>query len=366
MMSIPMVSPRSCALAALAALAALSAVQACETQEPSEEQRQAFRAAKTAALVVDQLYPDAEGVSLPIAAAGWRLLGYCGLTKAAPGAAADLAVSITVTGYPDGSQYDPGQVFLYTGAFLEGEVGLAAANVPEYTAFFSGQYGPESVLVVQMGGQQWSRLNRPSGAPFRAALAEPGSLYAILLQTLRQVFGADAVARALGDRDPDMRLAAALDLVSVGDTRATPALSALLQGTDAYRRQRAAEALGELRDPAAVPSLIAALQGGPVDVRESAAVALGDLRDSRAVAPLSRALKSQDPTLRTSAAAALAEIGDKDAVPALIGSLGHRDEYTREAAAEALQKLTGQDFGEDPAQWRAWWEQEKATLAPKQ
>ena len=357
---------RGVALASLVAAATLATTAAGAAQEPSEEQRQAFRAAKTGAVAVSQSYPGADGVSLPVEEVAARLLGHCGLVPAGPGTEADLVLSISLQGFAEGAEYNPGPVYLYTGARVHGLVRVSAASVPGFGAIYDVKYEPEYLVEVRPGSPRLAALKKPSGAPFREALAAPESLFAVLMATLRQAFGPDVVANALDDKDADVRMVAALDLVSIRDARAAPVLIAFLRGNDLFRRQHAADALGELRDPVAVPPLIAALRGADWDLREPAAGALGAIGDARAVPPLIQALKSQDPSLRIRAAGALGEIGDRSAVPALIAALRHPDEYTRESAAEALRTLTGQDFGEDPAQWRAWWEQNKATLAPKQ
>lgn len=350
---------RGARLVSLVAGATLVTVAVAAGQELSDEQREAFRAAKTGGVAVSQSYPEADGVSLPVEAIAARLLGYCGLSEPGPGAEADVVLTLSVEGIAEGAEYNPGPVYLYTGARVHGLVRIAAANVPPYAALYNIKYEPEYMVEVRPGSPRLARLKKPSGAPFREALAAPESLFAVLLATLRRAFGADAVANALADKDSDVRMAAALDLVSIRDGRAAPVLIAFLRGNDHFRRQHAADALGELHDPVAVPALIAALQGTDWDLREAAAGALGAIGDARAVPALSQALKSRDPGLRTRAAGALADIGDQRAVPALIAALRHPDEYTREAAAEALKALTDQDFGEDSAQWRQWWEAEK-------
>jgi HEAT repeat protein len=49
----------------------------------------------------------------------------------------------------------------------------------------------------------------------------------------------------------------------------------------------------------------------------------------------------------------------KAAVGILIGLLRDKDEAIQAAALDALKKLTGQDFGEDHARWKAWHEENK-------
>ena len=74
-------------------------------------------------------------------------------------------------------------------------------------------------------------------------------------------------------------------------------------------------------------------------------------------------LYSDDPAERRCAALALGKIG-KPAVEPLIAALKDKDSGVRKDAAEALTKITGKDFGRDQAQWRDWWERNKASFSP--
>lgn len=46
-------------------------------------------------------------------------------------------------------------------------------------------------------------------------------------------------------------------------------------------------------------------------------------------------------------------------VPTLIKALAGKRRALRQPLAECLEKITGQNFGEDPAKWRQWWESRK-------
>ena len=67
---------------------------------------------------------------------------------------------------------------------------------------------------------------------------------------------------------------------------------------------------------------------------------------------------------RSRAVYKLGEIGDKRAVEPLIAALKDKDSDVRRRVASALTKITGKDFGEDQAQWRDWWERNKASFSP--
>jgi HEAT repeat protein len=57
----------------------------------------------------------------------------------------------------------------------------------------------------------------------------------------------------------------------------------------------------------------------------------------------------------------LAKIGpeEKEVIPALIQALDDESIHVRTSAVRALKAITGQDFGEDPARWQQWWEEQK-------
>jgi LysM repeat protein len=119
--------------------------------------------------------------------------------------------------------------------------------------------------------------------------------------------------------------------------------------------EEAKQALVKIGAPA-VDRLISALYHRDPLVRGMAAEALGDIKDSRAVMPLVETLeKDEDALVQNSAAQALGKIGDPRAVEALIGVQDHEYWAVRKNAGLALTKITGEAFGDDPSQWKAWW-----------
>jgi hypothetical protein len=73
-------------------------------------------------------------------------------------------------------------------------------------------------------------------------------------------------------------------------------------------------------------------------------------------------LKAKLPLLRIAAARVIATVNDPVAVEALIVALKDSDARVRAAAATGLEKLTGKTFGEDAAQWEAWWQEAHTTF----
>lgn len=142
-------------------------------------------------------------------------------------------------------------------------------------------------------------------------------------------------------------------------------------------RMCAATLLGRTKAKEAVPALIALLDDPAVSINdypspcEAAAMALGEIGDRAAVEPLIARLQTGDVRTRLAVASALGQLGDPQAVAPLIilmeqiaGNLPYDVSFTRlpgdgpnrKPIAEALKALTGQEFGEDPVRWRAWWQ----------
>jgi HEAT repeat protein len=128
-------------------------------------------------------------------------------------------------------------------------------------------------------------------------------------------------------------------------------------------------AVAVLRDPRTVPPLLEALKDPDPAVRACAAEALGPFKAREAFEPLLSLLDDPFPGVRAGAAQSLGALGDRRAIPSLI-SLLHDERITADTS-EALRKLTGQDFGDNPAAWQAWWEQNKGaepginTISPR-
>jgi HEAT repeat protein len=176
---------------------------------------------------------------------------------------------------------------------------------------------------------------------------------------------------ALQRNEKGIRVAAAMALGKIGDTRAVVPLVAALKDTDVKLCQAAAEALGKLGDAHAVEPLLAMLckslnsisiRGEQERLSNSAILALGAI-GRPAVEPLVAVLKNPDSNMRKAAALALNTTGapsdphiqawhivakeewdkavamDTMAVEPLICALNSSNHYSfgvRKAAAEAL------------------------------
>ena len=138
-----------------------------------------------------------------------------------------------------------------------------------------------------------------------------------------------ALAPALANAHPDVRLRAAKAFARHGDGRALDPLVALATAPEPDRKERqgewlelaesALDGLGELGDPAAIPRLIPALDSPHAALRREAALALARTCTPDRADPLRRALGHADPEVSYRAAYGLACLGD-NAVAALVFS----------------------------------------------
>lgn len=156
------------------------------------------------------------------------------------------------------------------------------------------------------------------------------------------------VLRALEDRDPHLRAAAAWALGTMGNPAAegTSMLARVLRRDESeIVRASAARTLGVLGPQAlrAAPALFEALADPRQNVRWAAAQALSGLplRAPDSVPALAAALRSRDSYVRGFAAWTLGNLGPaaRDAIPDLIEALGQREGYGPGGASAALAKM---------------------------
>ncbi|MFO0808001.1 MAG: HEAT repeat domain-containing protein [Gemmataceae bacterium] len=156
--------------------------------------------------------------------------------------------------------------------------------------------------------------------------------------TVPEIRPATELAAALYDPDPDVRRAAANDLIRHGPA-ATPALTPLLNALrdpDVLLRAHASAALGKM-GPIAVPALAQALSDPETWVRRGAAAALLHHRSAtdESIAALIAALDDVDIAVREQSAQALAVYG-APAIAALKTALVQGSPMARQLAATAL------------------------------
>ena len=194
----------------------------------------------------------------------------------------------------------------------------------------------------------------------------------LLLSHLRLPGSVGPLERMLDDADPDVRLASVAGLPLAHDAEAVgaligalshrllepervierlgqpwavvPLLDELHRLDEAGERRSAprvgvARALGMAGDSRAEPALIALLRDGSVEERISAARALGEVGGRRARLQLERALLDESWPLRAQAAKALGRLSIKRSVPALEMVLDDSAWWVRANAGTALWRM---------------------------
>ncbi len=217
---------------------------------------------------------------------------------------------------------------------------------------------------------------------------------------LAEWWGAPGLVSALQSNNDDLARSAGYQLAQMGPegAKAIPVLIEMLSDVNPVARESAAQALGQFGPAAkeAVPALIAAIDDTESSVRHQAVYSLGYIGDEQAVPALMDVLKEGDDTLISAACSSLEAMKEKaaPAVPLLIEKV-QSSEYmvasgaldalsaigpaAREAVptlielmekgkestisgwiiGNALEDITGQNFAEDAAAWRKWWEENK-------
>ena len=170
----------------------------------------------------------------------------------------------------------------------------------------------------------------------------------------------DELKVEIAGQEREKRVTAIRRLAKIDNYRATEALEELLDDRDPVIRLEAVRALARSpRNFMVVKALTKSLRDEDAAVRLAAIQALcrviGPKKGRRyrdTVDELIERLKDRDQTVKSAAADSLGFLGDKRALEPLIEALG--DEEIRTQAHSALMKLTDQQLGDDPAQWRDW------------
>jgi HEAT repeat protein len=112
----------------------------------------------------------------------------------------------------------------------------------------------------------------------------------------------------------------------------------------------------QLGEPA-VDFLIETIEKGDPNLRIDAVIGLGYLGNQKAIDALIKLLENNNADIRFYAAEALGKTNDKTAVPALIRALSDPHWKVKGQAADSLRRITNVFLGDDPEEWRKWWQE---------
>jgi HEAT repeat protein len=154
-----------------------------------------------------------------------------------------------------------------------------------------------------------------------------------------RLIGRDAVPpliERLLDGDRASRIAAALLLGRLGDTRAVPALIAALSAADAELTAAAAGALAQLGDPAALDPLLALFSHEQTTVRQTAIAAVNSIGADETAARIGPWLEDADPRIRASAVRVAGYFGFAQYASHILRLADDAEEDVRRAAVAQL------------------------------
>ena len=289
----------------------------------------AFQAVRSVRVTINQ---DCEGLKSPILKKedidDW--LKIVGLYSVPEGAQEyDGEMIIKVHGKALSSKYQPLLSGIgglnYSGAQVKGSITFRSPRTSKQIKFSGIKQPPFSIP---------QRYARPQDAPFKDAFFEPSSFPKKMAQLMVLCYGADILSEAMRHQSWHVRRGAAEVLATTGDTSTTELLITALKDEDVGVREASVNALGKIRDERAVEPLIGALVDNSIDVRLAAIDALARIKDSRSIEPLIASLKPWDSPIN-------------------------------KTIEDALRRITQKNLGQDPARWKAWW-QEKQGLKAKE
>ena len=189
-----------------------------------------------------------------------------------------------------------------------------------------------SGLVTVLGWLRGPAVERALARLLGQAAVRPAVVEAIVRQDGGIV---DLLIDQLRAEDADVRLAAIVALGRLGDKRATPALTAMLDG-DRAEIVAAASAVARIGDISAFDSLLPLLAHADSTVRQAAIGALNSLGHPDMASRVAGLLSSSDARVRESAVRIAGYFGYPECAEALLNLASDDDESVRRAAVEHL------------------------------
>jgi HEAT repeat protein len=150
---------------------------------------------------------------------------------------------------------------------------------------------------------------------------------------------AKAFSKALNADLPELRMAAANALGSLGKTDVLPQLLEATTDGDPRVRARVARAAGKLDDARACDALIDRLEDPSGEVRREAANALGQIGNRQALNALLGMFDDERPVVRRIAVGAMGNFGNARPVDGLIEALSDEDPSVRRTAVYSIIEL---------------------------
>jgi hypothetical protein len=146
-------------------------------------------------------------------------------------------------------------------------------------------------------------------------------------------------------------------------TAALPQLESQLEDKNWYARAEAAVACGLMKDAKVLPALRKMVASDPSEKAQVGAIdalAMFGGDAVNAVPLIAKELDSSQWQIRIAACQALGEIGSMEAVEPLVARMEKETGRVADEIYEALKKITRDDLGRKPENWRKMWDRAKA------
>ncbi len=298
-----------------------------------------IRAAKTISVLIQEDYPEAKGVSLPLAAITKKLFNYAGIKIITSSSSSQkIVLNINITGKALWADYRSiGKQYL--GADLQGTISFQNGVFTVYeNDFHNLRYPPKALFVVN----DLKATASPTGAPFESVCrqSDPGCFIPLLAEMIGTIYDVKPLLAALKDPDDNFRASIVTAIGQLKEPRNINVIIPLLKDSSEEVKRAAATALGAINDPRAVEPLLKTLQDDSQPVRTAAIQSLGKMADRRAVTPLLILLPVEKSVeIRRDIITALGAIGDNRAIKPVLKALEDDNPQIRNAAVEAAGKL---------------------------
>jgi len=200
-----------------------------------------FNDIKSIRFEVNQMYEDAKGVNIPFKEYTSKLLSYCGVKIEDKNF--DAILRVCISGIALSREYSAfgKKELLYTGARISGILNLVTVDDREISEDFLVIDRPPSFLKIAYGAPY---PNTPDDAPFESVAKK--AYFPSLCTLIIKIYGPDALVPALNERDENLRIAIALSLGNLGDSRALYQLTLTLANKDYDFNTKAEELLNNI------------------------------------------------------------------------------------------------------------------------
>jgi HEAT repeat protein len=247
---------------------------------------------------------------------------------------------------------------------IQGLEGLAQSGGVEYVDTFVSALADPAPEVREAAAAILNRLEPATASKKVLAALSMGDAETVarvdsVLPLLKDVLEPYMIHVLETEEEPSLlKQVAAYTLGRMSSTVAVPVLVARAWQPDAELATACAHALMAMNDPMVMPVLANLARHPIAEIRWSAVQSLAKLGGPEALGALGQAAiepPENDEELGRQAVTLLGETRADAAIPVLIEVM-RRNLGLRRAAVEALHKMTGEDLGDRPSDWQAWYE----------